>query len=68
MKYFAWNPTKNAQLRAERNISFEEIVYHIEIGELLDIVEHPNPTQYPGQRIFIVAIESRKSSPRRRMR
>jgi len=57
MKYFAWNPTKNAQLRAERNISFEEIVYHIEIGGLLDIVEHPNPTKYPGQRIFIVAIQ-----------
>ena len=58
MKYFAWNPAKNAQLRAERHISFEEIVYHIEIGGLLDVVEHPNPTKYPGQRIFVVAIEN----------
>jgi len=57
MKYFAWDPTKNIQLRAERNISFDEIVYHIEMGRLLDIVEHPNPTKYPGQRIFIIAIE-----------
>ena len=58
MKYFAWNPTKNIQLHTERNVSFEEIAYHIEMGGLLDIVEHPNPTKYPGQRIFIVAIEN----------
>jgi uncharacterized DUF497 family protein len=58
MKYFAWNPTKNIQLHTERNVSFEEIAYHIEMGGLLDIVEHPNPTTYPGQRIFIVAIEN----------
>jgi len=56
MKYFAWNPTKNAQLRTERGISFEEIIYQIEMGRLLDIVEHPDPSKYPGQRIFIVAV------------
>ena len=58
MKYFAWNPTKNTQLHTERDVSFEQIVYHIEMGGLLDIVEHPNPSKYPGQRIFIVAIEN----------
>jgi hypothetical protein len=34
---------KNAKLRTERGIGFEEIVFHIERGDLLDILEHPNP-------------------------
>jgi uncharacterized DUF497 family protein len=54
MKYFAWNDEKNEQLRAERNISFEEVVTHIEQGAVLDILNHPNPAKYPGQRIFVV--------------
>jgi hypothetical protein len=36
---------------------FEEIVFHIERGDLLDILEHPNPERYSGQRIFVVRRE-----------
>ena len=54
MKYFTWDPGKNEKLRAERGISFEEIVYHIEKGDVLDILEHPNQEKYEGQRVFIV--------------
>ena len=43
VKYFDWDDAKNAKPRAERGIGFEEIVYHIERGDLLDILEHPNP-------------------------
>lgn len=57
MKYFAWNNEKNQQLKVERGISFEEIVFHIEKGDLLEIVEHPNPEKYHGQRIFVVNVE-----------
>lgn len=58
-KYFAvWNSKKNALLRANRNISFEKIVAQIEMGGLLNVVEHHNPIKYPAQRILIVAIES----------
>ena len=32
-------------------------VFHIERGDLLDILEHPNPDQYAGQRIFVVQRE-----------
>jgi len=56
MKYFSWNIEKNEQLKKERSISFEEIVFYIERGQLLDIVEHPNQEKYAGQRIFIVNI------------
>ena len=56
MKYFAWDAEKNEQLRAERGISFEEIVFHIERGDIVDILEHPNPEKYRGQRIFVVKV------------
>ncbi len=57
MKYFAWDDAKNAKLRKERGIGFEDVVFHIERGDLLDILEHPNPSRYAGQRIFVVRRE-----------
>ena len=54
VKYFAWDDAKNAKLRKERGIGFEDIVFHIERGDLLDILEHPNADRYAGQRIFVV--------------
>jgi len=57
MKLFDWNDDKNEWLRQERGITFEDIVYHLTHGGLLDILEHPNQEQYPGQRIFIVDVE-----------
>ena len=28
----------------------------IEAGDLLDVLEHPNPDRYPGQRVLVVQI------------
>ena len=42
----------------ERGISFDEVVFYIEQGDLLDIVYHPNQERYGGQRIFIVNIKN----------
>ena len=57
VKYFDWDDAKNAKLRTERGIGFEDIVFNIELGDLLDILEHPNPELYGGQRIFVVRRE-----------
>jgi len=57
MKLFDWNDEKNQQLKNGRDVTFEEIVYHITHNGLLDIIEHPNQKIYPGQRIFIVNVE-----------
>jgi uncharacterized DUF497 family protein len=57
VKRFTWNPEKNEQLREQRGISFEEVLFHIENGDVLDILEHPNQERYEGQRMFVVAIE-----------
>lgn len=48
---------KNARLRAERAIWFEDVVFHIERDDLLDILEHSNPNRCAGQRIFVVRRE-----------
>ena len=57
MKYFAWDDEKNAKLKSERGIGFEDVVFHIERGDLPDTVDHPNPSRYAGQRMFIVRRE-----------
>ena len=57
MKYFSWNEEKNDLLLAQRDISFEDIVLYIEKGFLLDVLEHPNPEKYPGQKILVVQVE-----------
>jgi len=57
MKPFRWNHGKNEQLKAQRVVSFEEIVLAIEADGLLDILRHSNPGKYPHQRIFVVAVE-----------
>jgi uncharacterized DUF497 family protein len=57
VKYFDWDDAKNTKLRTERSMGFEEIVFHIERGGLLEILEHPNPERYRGQRIFVVRRE-----------
>ncbi len=57
MKTFAWNSEKNEILIAERGISFEEVVLNIQLGNEVDILEHPNQERYPGQQISVVLIE-----------
>ncbi len=56
MKYFTWDQEKNEKLKGRRGVSFEEIVLHIERGDVLDILEHPNQERYEGQRVFVVRI------------
>lgn len=56
VKPFLWSADKNEILKETRNISFEEVVLHMERGGLLDILEHPNQQRYAGQRIFVVEV------------
>ena len=57
MKPISWNAEKNALLKAERGVSFEDVVFHIMAGDILDTVDHPNQAHYPGQQIHVSAIE-----------
>ena len=57
MKPINWNSTKNRQLVAERGVSFEDVVFYLQQGGLLDDVEHPNDDKYPNQRVFVLNID-----------
>ena len=54
---YDWNPDKNEWLKKERNISFEEIVFHLSQGDVWKTSDHPNQKDYPGQRIYFVIVE-----------
>ena len=54
MKYLNWNNEKNKILKHARGISFEEIAYLIESGQILGIEEHPGRS---NQKIYILEIE-----------
>ena len=57
MKYFTWSQEKNEWLQKERGISFEVVVFQIEAGNILDILEHPDRVRYADQRIFVIEFE-----------
>jgi len=58
LDYYRWNYEKNLKLKAERGISFEQVVMHIERGDILDVVQHPNQKKYPNQQIIVVDIHN----------
>jgi len=58
LDYYRWNYEKNLKLKAERGISFEQVVMHIERGDILDVVQHPNQKKYPNQQIIVVDIDN----------
>lgn len=58
MNYFAWSLEKNEELIKERGISFERVIQHIENKRVLDVIQHPNTSKYPSQRMFILEIDN----------
>lgn len=54
---FRWSHEKNEILKAERGISFEEIVLAIEAGGLIGLAPHKNPGRYPKQSVAAVSLE-----------
>jgi len=54
---FDWSNEKDAALRAERGIGFQDIVFHIDQGDILAITDHPNSEKYPNQKIIYIRID-----------
>ena len=57
MPEFDWDDENNALLEKTRGVSFEDVVYHIENGDILDIIRHPNASRYPNQEIIVLNME-----------
>jgi len=55
-KQIRFSAEKNALLKAERGIGFEDVILAIEMGQVLDDLIHPNKEKYPNQSIFIILI------------
>jgi hypothetical protein len=58
MKHLNWNTEKSLKLKESRGICFEDIVYYIEKGNILDDYSHPNQKRYPEQRIMVIGINN----------
>lgn len=56
MKNINWDARKSLALKESRGICFEDVVFHIEKGDLLDDYQHPNQQKYAGQRIMVIGI------------
>jgi uncharacterized DUF497 family protein len=54
---FDWDDKKNEQLKRERGISFEQIVFLILNDCILDILEHPNKSKYGDQRLYVINVD-----------
>ncbi|MBW1769190.1 MAG: toxin [Deltaproteobacteria bacterium] len=52
MAYYKWDHEKNERLKAERGIGFEQVILHIERGDVIDVIEYPN------QQMLIVKIKN----------
>ncbi len=57
MKPISWDHEKNERLKTERSVSFEDVLFHILSGDIVDTIDHPNQQQYPGQQIHVIVIE-----------
>jgi len=58
MVYYLWDKDKNKLLKETRGVSFEQAVMHIQNGDVLDIIEHPNQDKYTNQYVIILNINN----------
>jgi uncharacterized DUF497 family protein len=54
MKIYDWSDEKNEKLKRERSVSFENVVWAIENGYLLAVIDSPNQEKYSGQHSFVI--------------
>ncbi|MFH1846826.1 MAG: toxin [Candidatus Omnitrophota bacterium] len=58
MKHYRWNNEKNLRLKAQRGVSFEDILFAIEKDRLLEDEKHHNSKTYANQRVLIVEVDN----------
>jgi len=57
MSEFDWSDEKNEMLENTRGICFEDVLFHIQNGDVLDVIRHPNRERYPNQNIIVLNVE-----------
>lgn len=57
MSFYNWNKEKNEWLKKNRNIGFEDIIFLISEGNLVEIIKNPNK-KYKNQYMFVIKFEN----------
>lgn len=57
MQHLEWDEVKNAKLKAERGVCFEDVQTAIEADKVHNDINHPYQKRYPGQKLFVVEID-----------
>ena len=57
MSEFDWNDEKNEVLERTRGVCFEDVLFHIQNGDVLDVIRHPNQARYLRQNIIVLDVE-----------
>lgn len=53
---YVYNAEKNLKLLKERGIGFEDIIAILDTKKPLAVIDHPNKTKYPHQKIYVIDI------------
>ncbi len=56
MPEYTWDDAKNEWLRRNRGLTFDDVVYHLEHGDVLADLLHPNQNRYPDERLYVIRI------------
>ena len=54
---FDWSDEKDEELRRTRGVGFEDVLFHLQAGDLLLTASHPNQEKYPNQKIMYIRID-----------
>lgn len=57
MSGFDWSDEKSESLEKTRGICFEDVVIHVQNGDVLGVIKHPNKNRYPNQNIIVLDVE-----------
>lgn len=57
-KNYTWDPARGRQLFEQRGVSFEDVVFYIRQGGLLDILCRPRQDQASQQCVLVVEIDA----------
>lgn len=55
---FQFDRDKDAKLREERGVSFEQVISILQENKMLDILEHPNKKKYSHQKVYVVELNN----------
>jgi len=57
MQNIRWDERKNEWLKRNRGLGFERVAVLTEQGQVLEVMDHPDQTKYPEQKMAIVEID-----------